>query len=715
MAKLRRQTRRAVNKAIREKRMTALKIADPRFGYAYRIPLEELSAKEKRRARGRNMVETLSPGQITERVERAEETIKLPEREIFLSCGQVAELSEQSERTVRKRATEWGADVDSAGRLRFPLSRLPRELQAKWLDRELLNGEGNLTAWAQAPHRAQEAAKKRAEIVAKGKERMKAGGTKGLKVYLKKEDVSVSTGTFYAWRKKFDAEGMVGLLPGYRYGGSPAAGTLTKEQAAYLESVWLRQSKPRMTDAWKLLVAWCKGREDPAPANGGGAPPYTVCRKHLNALPESVKVEGREGQKGLFNKRAPSVRRDYTDLPFNERWNADHCVLDMFCLGNNGKPIRPWLTAVQDLGTRTIVGFALMVKPSSVSIKKAFLRAFTAYGIPRHIHIDNGPDFSAKSFTAGMKTRFRKALADLESEGAFSLLGIDAHFCIPGNPGAKPVERFFGTMHGQFDRRFDSYCGRDAQEKPEQLKQVLAGGKIPTLAELEDHLNNYINGEYHQATHRGSGMEGRSPLEVFRYWTEEQNQAIRKAPLEELRLAMCPFKRRTVGRFGVKLFDQHYHSDELLAEQGKEVIVRWDPDDLSRVYVYTEKNTLLCAAPRLERTGFEDQSAIKRAKATQKKQKRAIQDLRDARRELIGGEPPDLMPKPADEPPPPERVIFSIEEAIETPPSAIGGGEARGKKKQVVGIPDAIASQLDEALEKQKGRNQVVFPENIDD
>ncbi len=113
----------------------------------------------------------------------------------------------------------------------------------------------------------------------------------------------------------------------------------------------------------------------------------------------------------------------------NEVWVSDHTQLNLLCIANDGRIIRPWITVFQDLGTKAITGFTLVEKPSSDSIALAFRHAvlpkkiyrwkpvskifetekyifeelverfyYPEMGLPRTIYIDNGRDYRSKRF-----------------------------------------------------------------------------------------------------------------------------------------------------------------------------------------------------------------------------------------------------------------------------------------------------------------------------
>lgn len=107
-----------------------------------------------------------------------------------------------------------------------------------------------------------------------------------------------------------------------------------------------------------------------------------------------------------------------------------------------------------------------------------------------------------------------------------------------------------------------------------------------TLSELETWLLHQIFGVYHHSIHRGLG---KSPISAW-------NDAVAALPVphrhpsdpDRFLLDFLPFRERTIQRNGISLFNVTY-SDGVLstfpARQQQKFIIRYDPRDMSRVYL----------------------------------------------------------------------------------------------------------------------------------
>ena len=252
--------------------------------------------------------------------------------------------------------------------------------------------------------------------------------------------------------------------------------------------------------------------------------------------------------------------------------------------------MRPWLTAWMDMSSRRLVGWWISLSPNSDTLLAAFRHAVVAHGAPEEIIVDNGKDYRAKGVTGG------KARVDEERvNGIMHRLGITVHWSQAYHPQGKPVERFFGTVCDGFSKRFETYCGKDPQSRPEELNKRLREGTIrtPGLEEVRDLFAAWAE-LYHNTTHSGAGMNGRTPAEAF----TDNAIARRTAPPEILDLLLMRTERVTVSRNGVRFRGVTYGQSnlELWQLQGQEVDIRVDPTDASRVFVQDVDGRLICEA-----------------------------------------------------------------------------------------------------------------------
>ncbi len=256
----------------------------------------------------------------------------------------------------------------------------------------------------------------------------------------------------------------------------------------------------------------------------------------------------RDGTDAYSHRYMPHLQTDWDAIAPGEMYVCDHTQCD-FWAEYRSRQIRPWLTAIQDMRSRCIVGWHLGPTPHQDAIAVALRKAFADWAIPRKTRIDNGKDFTSK-YLAGltkselraMRKEFGRRWKDVVRRkrdyaiaddprwlGLMPELGIELIYAIPYAPWSKGIlERWFGTFEGRCGKMFASYCGRSPQHKPQCLQAVregrgraVAGGlscvdtsDIPTLDDAARRIGDYID-TYHRTAHAGDGMRGRTPLQVW--------------------------------------------------------------------------------------------------------------------------------------------------------------------------------------------------------
>lgn len=236
--------------------------------------------------------------------------------------------------------------------------------------------------------------------------------------------------------------------------------------------------------------------------------------------------------------------------------------------------------------------------PRSDATLYALRRGIEKYGIPRVVYSDNGREFLTHDIGG---RGFRKSADTGEHEPPTILrhLGIEFRTALVKNAKAKIIERAFREVKECFSRLFDGYTGGTIAERPERLKKSWKyASNFTLMEEFTGYVDTYIEGYFNKQPHKGDGMGGKTPDQVYAQCLYEQ----RMATPEQLNLMMLRNSRMVkVQRNGVclKLYDKelYFNSDELLMDHiGEKVYFRYDPDHLDEVRVYDEKDRFLCTA-----------------------------------------------------------------------------------------------------------------------
>jgi transposase InsO family protein len=316
-------------------------------------------------------------------------------------------------------------------------------------------------------------------------------------------------------------------------------------------------------------------------------PSYNTVRNYIEAIPKPLTIVSREGHRGYTEKVAPYLLTDYDSMSVNDEWVSDHCIHDVWVRNDGffrglkeGDALRPWLTAIMDMRSRRILGIAWCATPSSNSISSALHIAISQFGIPKAFYIDNGKDYRS-----------------MQSRDVLGRLNIETKHCLPRHPQSKNIERFFGTMHQQFDRLWGNfYAGTSPKTRPESCDEVLRDhkkweqGKIATsplppasqfiqmAAQWFDEYNSFHS-------HTGLGMNGRTPNEVY----DAQLPPSARTPIDPVSIREFFWHREklTVHEGGhVKIFGTQYEPvgpdafARLFPLIRTEINVACDPDNL---------------------------------------------------------------------------------------------------------------------------------------
>ncbi len=319
---------------------------------------------------------------------------------------------------------------------------------------------------------------------------------------------------------------------------------------------------------------------------------YDTARNFLNALPEPLKVLGREGEQAHWSKCSPFIQR--SPVPVMDWWISDHRVFDVLVRNSlfaelpENKAYRLWMTALYDWGSRKLVGFCFAPTPSSRTINSALRIAILSHGMPRNFYWDNGEDYKKvrRDIEAVTLSAEAKALLERDRVGVTSALRY--------RPRSKPIESWFG---GRWSKRFDprwrpaylgnkpGACPEDAREAQKLHDDFLKGKRgdspLPPDAEFIKAAIQFIDEENDTRIEK---LHGRTPNEATDEAHPERNRATVNPRV--LDILFSERTKRIVQKGGcVQLDGMRYEpTDESLfplsERQGREVAILRDPYNL---------------------------------------------------------------------------------------------------------------------------------------
>jgi len=464
----------------------------------------------------------------------------------------------------------------------------------------------------------------------------------------------------------------------------------------------------RQTDVWATEngAAWCSKR--------------TCARRLDDEIPPERQMYFREPARWRI-AYMPSTKQDSERFAAGRCWVGDHTQMD-FWVRSGGSVIRPWLTAWQDWRTRKIVGWVLSESPNSDTILAAFRAGMldqANMGGPSELVIDNGKDYDAWFFHGQTKQQRRRKILqagyvdESQFRGLFNLLEIQAHFSIAYCPNGKArMERWFGTIHGDFDKSFVTYCGASSGDKPESLEGILdQPHRIPDIEHVRKRLADRIAAFNANADHNMEDLEEGgvklAPGDALAKWCASR----RVTPHENvLELLMQHWYRPvSVGKNGVTIapygFPLSYGSTDPALMPYKRcgtdrkkvtVFVSFDPHDLRTISVWNHEFQRIAVVRENDIGGLpgpvgrEQCAKTMRAKHNYTK---AIKGVHDGRHfEYLSAA--EVMASSVLEPPPSPSspdVLKLIQPAVETP------SNKPHETRQAVGaesapLPSAVAS-----------------------
>jgi len=439
--------------------------------------------------------------------------------------------------------------------------------------------------------------------------------------------------TLQRWMSDWRRDGFIGLLDG-RGGIEYGETTISPDAWEEFKGMYLTEQRLSVKLCW-LNIRYINKSQN---KNWTIPPLRTMQRYAEKKIPLPMRVLKREGRAAYDARCAPYIETDMDSIKPGAVWIGDHHQFDCWVRYRN-KWIRPWITAWEDMRSRNVVGWMITPQPNSSTILAAFKRGAEKYGPPDAVKIDNGKDYDSEAFTGTTKARRRitKSL-QLDEEttaGLYALLNITVSFAIPYHPQSKAIERWFDTLEGQFVKTMPTYCGKDTARRPEDLKDYLltekAVAEAMSIEDFAEGVGQYVE-IYNHTAHSGRGMDGRCPADVLA--GRESRRVLADGVLDLLCRVWSG--AQTVGKNGVKVAGLWYGQFDtaLMAYQGKDVRVAYDPDDISRVYVY-DANTykLVAVAEQMQMIAYgagADDTARREATAAKTRARKIVKQFAPA-------------------------------------------------------------------------------------
>ncbi len=478
--------------------------------------------------------------------------------------------------------------------------------------------------------------------------------------------------TLYRWIDKYQIGGTVALmrkLP--RLGVGTVRRAIDDEETKYGRREYLQLTRPKAAQVYKKLKKW---REKQGLPYCSRATFYRFIDDMEKYEPDLVCL-AREGEEEYMKKFAIKATRKEPDY-VNAVWEGDHHKIDAF-IKYKGRPVRPWLTIWMDVCSRAIVGYTVSVQangqtialatrygilpkertgwdgPDSMAMVAALkglgwepeeLRegageSIPFVGLPETLYIDNGEDYKSK-LKQGKKHEGWEYSREMRN--VCELLNIKSLFCTKYSPWAKGhCERWFGTFTSQFTRYIPGYCGNNENNRPPDLDEraLAETGMLLNLEEMCKLIEMYL-WEYHNAEHSTLGM---TPLEKYISTPKIRDEMPNSRAFD---ICLMDVERAKVTSSGIQRFGtaggaRWYKSDILDPLAGQWVVIRYDPNRIGEILVFSVKTgDYICTATNRELLAWgaskKDLDQFCRRRAARKREiKERLKEIRNDLPEMV--------------------------------------------------------------------------------
>ncbi|MEH7747330.1 Mu transposase C-terminal domain-containing protein [Neobacillus drentensis] len=331
-------------------------------------------------------------------------------------------------------------------------------------------------------------------------------------------------------------------------------------------------------------------------------PSLSTVRRRVLKLEDFEVAKSRKGRKYAHDKFGPVHAVEKLSYPL-QRVEVDHTKLDLCVVDENHRVAlgRPWLTMILDVYTRYPLGFYLGFEPPSFTsvmlalkhainpksyVKEIFPNVeneWLAYGIPEMLVMDNGKEFRSKNL-----------------DQVCIELGIKKKYCPVKVPWYKgTVERYFRTINQELIHQTPGTTFSNVLQKGEYNPKKNA---IISFRTLEEILHIWVIDYYAKDMHEG--LKG-IPAEMWKTAYEHAPSPAVPSTKLEWKKSLMKTESASIQRHGIRFQNLFYqaHDLKIIASGLKKnslpnkVMFKYDPTDMSRIYVYDQVMNHYVEAP----------------------------------------------------------------------------------------------------------------------
>ena len=390
--------------------------------------------------------------------------------------------------------------------------------------------------------------------------------------------------------------------------------SLDFQTRTYIENIWFNKAFAQNRGTVEMLYSKLS---EIAEEKEFEIPSYMTVWRYIQYLMEDKRAKNAQflaanGSREYKNKVMVKGSRDVKALQVLEVVQGDEHTFDCWVeyTNTNGKKvaIRPKLVAWIDMRSRVILGDIICKDANAQILKQSVYKMIyddEFGGVCKYLLIDNGKDYTAKEMTGrNRKDRYSPLSFDSETRGFYKSLGIiDEHRSMPYEPWTKAqIERFFGSVEKDFTRWITSYTGtltgtKTAAKVKKDIRKLQEQGKLLTMEEFYEKWTVWLKEQYHNAEHsalKKAKEKWTTPAELFKNC--EKRYFKPAPPKSYAAMIMMKAERVHVYNIGIKRFGYEYRADELVDYINDKVDIRYDSNDVTKIYVYNRSGKFICEA-----------------------------------------------------------------------------------------------------------------------
>ncbi|KZY51852.1 transposase [Pseudoalteromonas shioyasakiensis] len=418
---------------------------------------------------------------------------------------------------------------------------------------------------------------------------------------------SVSRNTLIRWQDTIDQKGVAGLALKPKRKGKSIIDS-DKELTDFCLAMLYEYPHVKATQIKEGLIARFYSTGKTLPAETTIRDWLTRWKRENKAL--YTKMANPDAWKNKF--MSAMGKMDEKIIRINQLWEFDSTPSDVMLTDG-----RHSLIGIIDVYTRRT---KVVIHPTSDStgICLVIRKAILDWGIPEIARTDNGKDYTS-----------------IQIKSVFDALEIKHETTRPFSGEEKPyIERFFKTFSHDLAELLTGYIGHNVSERQaiearktfaQRLLAKQGGDKSAieinmTAEQLQQFVDKWIESRYQHKPH--SNLGNKTPFDLYAA-SRDQIKVINDERILDVMLQPIPSNRglRTVGKEGLKVSGGFYIAPELGAIVGDEVLCKWDPHNVGRIYVFNRITAeFICIAVdhTIESAGMTRQDVAHHAKRSQK-------------------------------------------------------------------------------------------------